>query len=132
MTRYIRHPGLSGVLDFAPRFWAITFNNGDNGPGYIHWIAGAGTPAAARRHMLSDVEDEVKGLPHIVARSRQEGHAVLVYEYPPYPAGGPNGGHTAAFVRCGRMIFFASIHGYGNGLVATAMAVDLAQRSRCD
>jgi hypothetical protein len=56
VTRYVRHPGLSGVLDFAAEFWAITFNNGESGPGYLHWIAGAGTPQAVRRHMLSDAE----------------------------------------------------------------------------
>ena len=131
MTRYVRHPGLSGVLDFAPGFWAITFNNGDNGPGYLHWIAGGGTPQAVRLHMLSDAQNEVKGLPHLVARSRVEGYAVSVYQYPPYPAGGPNGSHTAAFVRCSGMIYLASIHGHGNGQATTAMAVELARRSGC-
>jgi hypothetical protein len=130
-TRYVRRAGLSGVLDFAPRFWAITFNNGDNGRGYVHWIAGAGRPEPVRGHMLGDARNEVKGLPHLVSRSRAERYVVSVYQYPSYPAGGPNGSHTGAFIRCVDMTFFASVHGHGDGRVAAAMAVDLANRSGC-
>jgi hypothetical protein len=130
-SRYVQREGLFGELDFGRSLWAITFNNGDNGTGYVHWIAGAGTTRAVRYDQLGDAENEVKGLPRLVSRSRVRGYAVMVYEYPEYPAGGPNGGHSAAFVRCGRLLVFASIHGHGHGRAATAMAVDLAERSRC-
>jgi hypothetical protein len=127
----VRREGLFGQLDFGRSLWAITFNNGDNGVGYVHWIAGAGTTRAVRYDQLGDAENEVKGLPRLVSRSRVRGYAVAVYEYPENPAGGPNGGHSAAFVRCGRLLVFASIHGHGHEQVAIAMAVDLAKRSRC-
>ena len=131
-TPYVRRTGLSGLLDFGPSFWAISFNNGYDWGGYVHWIAGAGAQRAIRVHLLSDAENEVKGLPRLVSRSRIRGHLVAVYDYPDYPAGGPNGSHSAAFVFCrGGLVFFTSIHGHGHGAAATAMAVDLAARSRC-
>lgn len=130
-TRYVRRTGLWGAMDFARSLWAITFNNGDNGPGYVHWIAGGGTMSAIRYYLLGDAQNEVKGLPRLVSRATVDGYSVATYEYPAYPAGGPNGGHTAAFVRCGSRGVFASIHGYGYQAAATAMAVDLARRSGC-
>jgi hypothetical protein len=130
-TRYVHDPGLWGELDFSPSLWAITFNNGDNGPGYVHWIAGGGTVRAIRYYLLRDSVNAVKGLPRLVARRKFEGYSVPIYEYPPYPAGGPNSGHTASFVLCGTREVFASIHGYGHAGVVTAMAVDLARRSGC-
>lgn len=130
-TRYIRRTGLWGLLLNSPSAWAITFNNGDNGPGYLHWIAGGGTTKAIRYHLLGDAENEVKGLPRLVSRRSMSGYTVAIYEFPPYPAGGPNGGHTAALVPCGRRSLFASIHGYDVASVVTAMAVDLAHRSGC-
>jgi hypothetical protein len=131
-TRYVRQAGLSGLLDFGPSYWAITFNNGYDRDGYVHWIAGSGTRRAVQLRDLSDAENEVKGLPRLVSRSRTRGHLVAVYQYPDYPAGGPNGSHTAAFVSCrGGLVVFASIHGHDEASAATAMAVDLAVRSRC-
>ena len=131
-TRYARIAGLSGLLDSGPSYWAITFNNGYERSGYVHWIAGSGTRRAVQLHFLSDAENEVKGLPRLVVRSRTHGHLVSVYQYPDYPAGGPNGSHSAAFVRCrGGLVVFASIHGRDHAPAATAMAVDLAARSRC-
>jgi len=130
-TRYVRREGLFGQLDFGRSLWAVTFNNGDNGVGYVHWIAGAGTVRAVRYDQLGDAQNVVKGLPRLVSRSRVGRYAVAVYEYPDYPAGGANGSHSAAFVRCGARLVFASIHGHGNGHAATDMAVDLARRSGC-
>lgn len=130
-TRYIRRTGLWGSLLNAPSAWAITFNNGDNGPGYLHWIAGGGTTKAIRYQVLGDSVNEVKGLPRLVSRRSINGYTVAIYEFPPYPAGGPNGGHTAAFVPCGRRRVFASIHGYGVASAVIAMALDLARRSGC-
>ena len=130
-TRYMRIGGLHGEIDFSPSLWAITFNNGDNGSGYVHWIAGGGTFDAIGYYLLGDAVNEVKGRPRLVSRVVRHGYPVTTYEYPAYPAGGPNGGHTAAFVRCGRGEVFASIHGYGHEPAVTAMAVDLARRSGC-
>jgi hypothetical protein len=118
-------------MDFSPSLWAITFNNGDNGPGYIHWIAGTGTAQAVRVNLLSDGLNVVKGLPRMIRRSHVDGYTVTTYEYPLYPAGGPNGSHTAAFVVCGDLRVFASIHGHGHERAATEMAVDLARKSHC-
>jgi hypothetical protein len=102
------------------------------GAGYVHWIAGAGAAASAvGRYLLGDAENEVKGLPQLVSRSVVKGHPVSVYHYPSYPAGGPNGGHSAAFVRCRGGVVFASIHGYRNDVAAISMAVDLAGRTGC-
>ena len=131
-TRYVRIAGLSGLLDFSPSYWAITFNNGYERKGYVHWIAGSGTRRAVQLHLLSDDANEVKGLPRLVVRSRTHGHLVSVYQYPDYPAGGPNGSHSAAFVYCrGGLVVFASIHGHDHASAATSMALDLAARSRC-
>ena len=131
-TRYVTRVGLWGELDFPPALWAITFNNGYNGSGYVHWIAGGGTAKAVRRYLLSDALNEVKGLPRPIRRSRVAGYQVATYAYPDYPAGGPNGSHTAAFVTCDRgLVVFASIHGPGHEAAATAMAVDLDRRSHC-
>lgn len=127
-TRYIRRTGLWGWLGFSPSVWAVTFNNGDNGPGYVHWIAGGGTMKAIRYYLLGDSVNEVKGLPRLVSRRTVKGYRVAIYEYPAYPAGGPNGGHTAALVQCGSRGVFASIHDDHEPAV-TAMALDLARRS---
>jgi hypothetical protein len=129
-TRYIRRPGLSGQMDVSSSLWAITFNNCDNGRGFVHWIAGGGTTHAIDTYLLHDTYNEVKGLPRLVARRTVAHRLVTTYEYPTYPAGGPNGSHTAAFVRCaGGTGVFASIHGPGHEAAVTAMAADLARRA---
>ena len=131
-TKYVKFPGLSGEMDLSRSLWAITFNNGENGPGYLHWIAGGGTPAAIGYYLLGDATHEVKGTPRLVARLTVQGLSVALYRFPPYPAGGANGSHTAALVECGGQTVSASIHGtHGDGTAVTAMAVDLARRARC-
>ncbi len=133
-TRYIRVAGLWGTLSSSPSWWGITFNNGDNGQGYVHWIAGGGTMKAIRYYVLGDSQNEVKGLPRLVSHRKLSGFSVAIYTFPAYPAGGPNGGHTLALVQCGGLGLFASIHSsIWSGYVAavTAMAVDLARRSGC-
>jgi hypothetical protein len=133
-THYVRRTGLWGGESFSPWVWMITFNNGDNGRGHLHWIAGGGTVKAIRHYVLGDSQNVVKGLPRVVSRRRVSGYSVAVYTFPPYPAGGPNGGHTLALVRCGGRGLFASIHAGIHGddeAEVTAMAVDLARRSGC-
>jgi hypothetical protein len=133
-TRYVRVTGLWGPLSSSRSWWGITFNNGDNGPGYVHWIAGGGTMKAMRYFVLRDSQNEVKGLPRLTSRRNVSGYRVAIYKFPPYPAGGPNGGHTLALVQCGERGVFASIHAsiWSDYVAAvTAMAVDLARRSGC-
>ena len=85
---------------------------------------------AIRYYLLGDSVNVAKGVPRLVSRRTMSGYRVAIYEYPPYPAGGPNGGHTAALIRCGNRGLFASVHGDHKRAV-TAMAVDLARRSAC-
>jgi hypothetical protein len=37
-----------------------------------------------------------------------------VTRYPPYPAGGVNGGHVVVSVTQGAMTYLASVHGYAH------------------
>jgi NADPH-dependent ferric siderophore reductase len=45
-----------------------------------------------------------------------------------FPAGGPNGGHWAAFIQVGDEIVFASLHGRRYLDAAVEMALALADR----
>jgi hypothetical protein len=133
-SRYIHRSGMWGSLSYPPDLWWITVNNGDNGPGYVHWMAGGGDMKAIARHVLSDSMNEVKGQPKLVGVRGLSGYRVSIYHYPPYPAGGPNGGHSLALVPCLGRGYFASIHRsiYGDyHSQVAAMAVDLARRSGC-
>jgi hypothetical protein len=137
VSRYVTRPGLWGgsALDgLDPDAYMLTFNNGDNGDngqGYIHWIAGAGRASSVRRFLLTDERNVVKGQPRLLRRRVVAGRHVEEYRYPSYPAGGPNGGHEAVFVRCGPDLVYASIHGEGNLLQIRTMALDLARRRGC-
>ena len=133
-TRYVHHEGLWGSNSYPPDLWWITFNNGDNGPGYVHWMTGGGNMKAIARYVLSDSMNEVKGKPRLVGLRRFSGYRVSIYRFPPHPAGGSNGGHSMALVPCQGRGFFASIHRsiYGDhDSQVAAMAVDLARRSGC-
>jgi hypothetical protein len=57
---------------------------------------------------------------------RIDGHKVLVYRFPRFPAGGMNGSHWAAFVTVGNYTVFASLHGKSYVDAAIQMALDLA------
>jgi hypothetical protein len=81
------------------------------------------------RWLLTDFINEVKGKPTLVRLEDVAGRRVLVYRYPPYPAGGVNGSHWAAFVRVGEELVFASVHGRRYVNAAVAMAVDLAEQA---
>lgn len=123
--------GLWGPLVFSPNAYALTFNNGDVGEGYVHWIVGAGEAAEIRLHVLSDGNNVVKGSPRLTARRERHGSTIEIYEFPPHPAGGPNGGHGAAFISCGSRLVFASIHGVAHVAAAEEMALDLVRLAGC-
>jgi hypothetical protein len=130
-SRYVTITGLWGSIVLSRRLWMLTFNNGDNGPGYVHWIVGVGIRRDVRYYVLGDKINEVKGLPKLVAAKMLDGRRLIDYRFPAYPAGGPNGGHAASFVPCGTRFVFASLHGYERMRMAELMAVDLAERAGC-
>jgi hypothetical protein len=139
VSRYRTFPGLSGVLlgntnkppvkPPADRIYLVSFNGGDSGPTYWHWIAGMGTPQAIRYWVLSDAHNEVKGKPKRVKTVVVERRQVEIWRFPDYPAGGQFGGHFAAITRSGPYLAIASIHGYENSGVSARMAVALARKA---
>jgi hypothetical protein len=128
--RLIKTAGLWGGFAFDRSLWLITFNNGDNGPRYLHWIMGAGSRPSIDHFLLSDAVNDVKGLPKKIGESQVGSRTLTTYRYPPHPAGGPNGGHTAVFVSCGEELVFASLHGALQE-PSTKLALALADKSGC-
>ena len=127
----LRIEGLWGPIVLDRDLWLITFNNGDNGPRYLHWMMGAGRKQAVHRYLLSDTVNAVKGLPKRIGRETLDGRQVTTYRYPDYPAGGPNGGHVAVYVSCGLDYVFASLHGFERRLAARALALAFADQNSC-
>lgn len=121
----IRSSGPTVPLD-ERRFYELDFNTAGP-PGRVqHWITGGGQADVVERWVLTDHFNEVKGNAKLVRQADVAGRRVRIYRYPPYPAGGPNGSHWAAFVKVGDELVFASIHGRRHVSTAVAMAVDLA------
>jgi hypothetical protein len=108
------------------RFYMLTFNNGGLPGGRRHWITGGGEAAAVEKWALTDFQNVVKGDPTLVRTMTVRGRRVSIYHFPPYPAGGPNGGHWAAFVQVGDQIVFASPHERRYVGAAVEMALALA------
>jgi hypothetical protein len=52
---------------------------------------------------------------------RYAGRTLRVTRYPPYPAGGINGGHVVVSVTQGAMTYVASVHGYAHEDLAIAL-----------
>jgi hypothetical protein len=139
LSRYRTFSGLSGVLlgntnkppvkPPADRIYLVSFNGGDSGPTYWHWIAGMGTSQAIRYWVLSDAHNEVKGKPKRVKTVVVERRQVEIWRFPDYPAGGQFGGHFAAITRSGPYLAIASVHGYENAGVSARMAVALARKA---
>jgi hypothetical protein len=139
VTKYRTFPGLSGVLlgtmnipplkPPADKLYLLSFNAGDDGPLYWHWLASMGTPEAIRYWVLSDAHNEVKGKPTRVKMLRVEGRRVEIWRFPDYPAGGEFGGHVAAITRSGSYLVIASIHGYDTANADARMAVALARKA---
>ena len=123
-----RIEGLWGsiVVDAEARFYMLTFNNGGLPGGKRHWITGGGKSSVVEKWVLTDRMNEVKGDPKLVRTLTRRGRAVAIYRFPPFPAGGPNGGHWAAFIRVGDEIVFASPHERRYVEAAIEMALALA------
>jgi hypothetical protein len=58
-------------------------------------------------------------------RMERAGRTLRVARYPPYPAGGINGGHILVRVTEGSMTYVASVHGYGHEDVAVALLLSI-------
>jgi hypothetical protein len=122
--------GLHGPITFEPSYYMLSFNNGDPPGPARHWIVGGGRAPAVEKWVLTDVANEIEGNPKLVRRRNVDARTVLIYRFPPFPAGGPNGGHWAAFVRVdGHETVFASLHGKRYVGAAVEMALDLAKEA---
>jgi hypothetical protein len=117
------------VLLTERRFYELDFNTPGPQRRVQHWLTGGGQAGVVKRWVLSDFANVVKGNPTLVRELDVGGRRVHVYRYPPYPAGGVNGSHWAAFVRVGEELVFASVHGRRYVNAALAMAVDLAEQA---
>ena len=134
VTKYRTFPGLRGVLlgtmnipplkPPADKLYLLSFNAGDDGPFYWHWLIGMGTPEAIRYWVLSDAHKPTR-----VKVLRVEGRRVEIWRFPNYPAGGEFGGHVAAITRSGPYLVIASIHGYNTADADARMAVALARKA---
>jgi hypothetical protein len=126
-VRLTRSVGLWGAIVFhdEPRFYMLTFNNGLSGR-MRHWITGGGGAGVVEKWVLTDFPNAVEGDPQLIRTLTRFERRVSIYHFPPYPAGGPNGGHWAAFVRVGDEIVFVSPHERRNVDAAVEMALALA------
>jgi hypothetical protein len=125
-----RIEGLWGsiVVDAEPRFYMLSFNNGGLPGGKRHWITGGGTAGVVRKWVLTDFMNEVKGDPRRIRTLTAAGRLISIYRFAPHPAGGPNGGHFAAFTRVRDQIVFASLHGRRYVPAAIEMTLALADQ----
>ena len=121
--------GLWGAIVFhdEPRFYMLTFNNGGLPGGKRHWITGGGKASVVKKWVLTDFNNVVEGEPTLVRTTTVRGRRVSIYRFPPYPAGGPNGGHWAAFIQVGDELVFASPHERRYVEAAVEMALALTE-----
>jgi hypothetical protein len=121
--------GLWGAIVFhdEPRFYMLTFNNGGLPGGKRHWITGGGKASVVKKWVLTDFNNVVEGEPTLVRTTTVRGRRVSIYHFPPYPAGGPNGGHWAAFIQVGDELVFASPHERRYVEAAVEMALALTE-----
>lgn len=139
VSRYLKVDGLYGAFlgsQGRPRvrgavrlLYLVSFNAGDNGPKYVHWVAGMGSEEAIRYWVLSDARNVVRGRPKLVRALRRDGRDVEVWRFPAYPAGGQFGGHMVALARSRTRFAVASIHGYDSEEASIRMAVALARKA---
>src|SRR5439155_22146279 len=121
VTKYRTFPGLRGVLlgtmnipplkPPADKLYLLSFNAGDDGSFYWHWLAGMGTPEAIPYWVLSDAHNKVKGKPTRLTMLRVQGRRIEIWRFPNHPAECEFGGHVAAITRSGRNLVIASIPG---------------------
>lgn len=83
--------GLHGPISFEPTYYMLSFNNGDPSGPARHWIVGGGLASAVEKWVLTDVANEIKENPKLVRRRDVDARQVLIYRFPPFPAGGPTG-----------------------------------------
>ena len=124
-----RSAGLWGAVvpSDEPRFYMLTFNNGGLPGGKRHWITGGGKTSAVEKWVLTDFNNVVPGDPELVRTLSRGGRRIAIHHFPPYPAGGPNGGHWAAFIEVGDEVVFASPHERRYVEAAIEMALALAE-----
>jgi hypothetical protein len=101
----------------------LTFNNGDN-PGRVHWMIGVGDPGNFRRRHLDQSAWVKKGRVVELGTRECAGHQITGYRFPPYPAGGPFGGHSAAVATEDGREYWASVHGRYNLDASIALLLD--------
>lgn len=131
VSKYIKRPGLFGTFsgnEIGAKLTLVSFNHGDVGPGYWHWIAGLGTSAGINRWVLSDAQNVVRGKPKFMRVIALDGRIVRLWRFPPHPAGGQFGGHVVAITRADPLIAVASVHGE-TAIVSARMAVALARKA---
>jgi hypothetical protein len=135
VSKYIKRPGLYGTFngdEGRAKITLLSFNGGDNGPGYWHWIAGLGTRAGVNRWVLSDAQNVVRGKPKLSLRESVDGREVKIWRFPPHPAGGQFGGHDVAITRAGSLFAVGSVHGesaVASARIAVALAKEAAPSS---
>lgn len=124
-----RSDGLWGAIVYhdEPRFYMLTFNNGGLPGGMRHWITGGGKASVVKKWVLTDFQNVVEGDAKLVRTMKVRGRSVSLYRFPPYPAGGPNGDHWAAFIQVGDEMVFASPHERRYVEAAVQMALVLAE-----
>jgi hypothetical protein len=139
VSRYVKIDGLYGAFvgsQGRPRvtgakrlLYLVGFNAGDNGPGFVHWVAGMGSSEAIRYWVLSDARNVVRGRPKLVRTLLRDGRQVDVWRFPAYPAGGQFGGHMVALAHTRSRLALASIHGYESAEACIRMAIALARKA---
>lgn len=118
------------VIGGEPFFYTLLFNvtHVMAGPAEGRLTVGAGTPRAVREYVLSDAHNEVPGRPSLTATTHLEGRLARIYRFPPDPRGGGHGGDVAAFAQRGRLVVFASVHGYGHSDTAIVVLRSLLRQ----
>ena len=114
--------GDAGLLRYrAPRsIYVLTFLSAGLDDG--HWMLAGGETAQVTNQFLRVAPGTTLPRPRRIQRA---GRALRVVRYPPYPAGGINGGHIVVSLTRGAMTYVASVHGYGHEDVAIAVVLSM-------
>lgn len=114
----VADPALYGFQGPAPPdkagdFYLLSFNNGDNA-GHIHWIVGAGLSDTVDKNVFDPRKWDAPGRVRRLGERRYGPWTITFFRFPPYPSGGPLGGHDLALAKAGGTTYFATLHGYGH------------------